>query len=841
MISFLPGGEWLALAGLAAAAGPILIHLLNRRIFRQVDWAAMEFLLEASRRSKAFLRLRDLLLMALRMAAVALFGLAVARPFFARGNAAATSGPVHAILVLDNSMSMGRERLGGSTLLDDARARASEFIEQLPTGSRVSVVPLCGAPAGTTLDAYRSKEDALEAVKAVPLVDRMGTAAAAEALAARAAQAAMDMPEKRIVFLGDQQAINWAGRDRAAAGGGDTQASPEPPEIQVVSVAPLDRDNSWVDSLRVEDGVADTETEAVLTAIVRHEGTEPRAGVRVALIVDGVEAAATAVDLEPGQVREVPFRHRFVIDVEPGRIVHVPVEVSLAHDHVTEDDARCIVVPVVAALPVVFVDQFGADGEQPSRGRYGETRHLRTLLAPTMSRDRRETSLVKVRHVTPDTLTRGLLEDARLAVVAGIARPAPDMVDLLREYVVQGGRLAIAAGAEFDPVAWTSAAWLEGGGILPAPLELPVGRMPDESGDLRPFLLDVASFQDNPLFRLGGVSLVELRDLYETPLFFKAVRTTVDDAAAAATARADSKRRERITAIDAEIARLAAEEAKEPLAPRDLRQREDLVAERSRLAPTWLSWARDLPDEAAATDERVTRPVVTAAFDNGLPFLVSRRVGRGEIVWASTGMFSNWTTLPRTNGMVLVDRLLRGMIAATLPKVTFDTVAAITLPVSASDRRADITVTAPDGTVEALGVEALGGDRFGVTIRDACRRGIYTVSARQRQADSAQARSVDAALWRMPVAVNGPAEESQPALLDVASFHEKVGDDPHYRWIGPSEPIGLSAARVSGQQSWWWLLLGALACLLAETALLGWPYRERSTTATPSPGAARAA
>ena len=92
MISFLPGGEWLALAGLAAAAGPVLIHLLNRRIFRRIDWAAMDFLLEASRRSKAFLRLRDLLLMALRMAAVALFGFAVARPFLSTGGAAATSG-----------------------------------------------------------------------------------------------------------------------------------------------------------------------------------------------------------------------------------------------------------------------------------------------------------------------------------------------------------------------------------------------------------------------------------------------------------------------------------------------------------------------------------------------------------------------------------------------------------------------------------------------------------------------------------------------------------------------------------------------------------------------------
>jgi hypothetical protein len=840
MISFLPGGEWLAIAGLAAAAGPVVIHLLNRRIFRQVDWAAMEFLLEASRRSKAFLRLRDLLLMALRMAAVALFGLAVARPFLATGGAAATSGPVHAILVLDNSMSMGRERLGGATLLDDARTRAAEFIEQLPAGSRMSVVPLCGAPAGTTLDAYRTKEDALEAVAAVPVVDRMGTAAAAEALAARAAAAVPDLPEKRIVFLGDQQAINWAGRDREAGDAAKPQEPQPTPEIQVVSVTPPDRDNSWVESFRIEDGVADTESEATLTAVVRHAGAAPRAGVRVTLLVDGVEAAATAVDLEPGQAREVPFRHRFVTDVEPGRIASVAVEATLAHDHLPEDDSRSIVVPVTAALPVVFIDQYGADGEQPIRGRIGETRHLRTLLAP-VARDQREAPLVKVRHVTMDGLSREVLEDARLAVIAGVAAPAPDQVALLRDYVAQGGRLMIAAGGDFEPAAWTQAAWLDGAGILPAPLDAAVGRMPDEGGDLRPFLLDVRTFQDNPLFRLAGVSLADLRDLYETPLFFKAVRTIVDEttlaAAAAATAQDATQRGERLTAIDAELARLATAEKQSPLPPRDAQRRTDLLDERAALAPDWLTWARDLPADDASQDERTARPTVVAAFDNGLPFLVARRLGRGEVVWAATGMFSNWNTLPKTNGMLILDRLLRGMLAATLPSRNFDTVAAITLPIATADRRADITVTAPDGTVEALGVESLGGDRFGVTLRDACRRGVYVITAADRPADGAARDGADGQRWRMPVAVNGPAEESQPAVLDAATFTAAVGGDPRYRWVGPAEPIGLAAAKVSGQQSWWWLLLAALACLLCETAILAWPYREPSGAGKPSTGA----
>ncbi|MCA9245597.1 MAG: BatA domain-containing protein, partial [Planctomycetales bacterium] len=82
MPSFLPGFEMFALAGAIAAAGPVLIHLMNRRRFRVVEWAAMDFLREAMQRNRKILRLRDLLLLILRTAVVLLFGLALARPFF---------------------------------------------------------------------------------------------------------------------------------------------------------------------------------------------------------------------------------------------------------------------------------------------------------------------------------------------------------------------------------------------------------------------------------------------------------------------------------------------------------------------------------------------------------------------------------------------------------------------------------------------------------------------------------------------------------------------------------------------------------------------------------------
>src|SRR5262245_35912983 len=71
----------LALAGGAAASIPILIHLLSRRRYREVRWAAMDFLMEAERRNRRRVRIEELILLALRCLAMFLVGLTLARWF----------------------------------------------------------------------------------------------------------------------------------------------------------------------------------------------------------------------------------------------------------------------------------------------------------------------------------------------------------------------------------------------------------------------------------------------------------------------------------------------------------------------------------------------------------------------------------------------------------------------------------------------------------------------------------------------------------------------------------------------------------------------------------------
>src|SRR4051794_3623281 len=119
-------------AGICAIWLPVLIHLLNRRRFRIVDWAAMEFLLQADKESRRRIRLQHWLLLFLRSLAVALIGLLLARPLlpshFAGGLSPAAK--VERIIVLDDSLSM-QARGGNQSAWERGKRTAVDLIRRL--------------------------------------------------------------------------------------------------------------------------------------------------------------------------------------------------------------------------------------------------------------------------------------------------------------------------------------------------------------------------------------------------------------------------------------------------------------------------------------------------------------------------------------------------------------------------------------------------------------------------------------------------------------------------------------------------------------------------------------
>ncbi|MFL5416395.1 MAG: BatA domain-containing protein, partial [Myxococcales bacterium] len=89
--------------GLAALSVPILVHLFNRRRPRPLAFGAIEFVLRSQRQKSRRLRLRQILLLAMRCLLVAGVALALARPSLEpKGTAAAVArGPQATALVID--------------------------------------------------------------------------------------------------------------------------------------------------------------------------------------------------------------------------------------------------------------------------------------------------------------------------------------------------------------------------------------------------------------------------------------------------------------------------------------------------------------------------------------------------------------------------------------------------------------------------------------------------------------------------------------------------------------------------------------------------------------------
>src|SRR5678810_231148 len=114
---FVTGG--FVLAGALAMSIPIIIHILNRRRVKTVTWAAMEFLLRATKKNRRRLRCEQWLLLATRCAVVLLLGMALARPLGCENPTMALMGGRSgvSVFVIDNSYSLAYEvnRPGGRT------------------------------------------------------------------------------------------------------------------------------------------------------------------------------------------------------------------------------------------------------------------------------------------------------------------------------------------------------------------------------------------------------------------------------------------------------------------------------------------------------------------------------------------------------------------------------------------------------------------------------------------------------------------------------------------------------------------------------------------------------
>ena len=189
----------------AAAAVPLLLHLLRRNVVTRVDFPAARYLQRAEQEHSRSLRLRNLLLMLLRVLLVLVLALAAARPFVAGLGVGHASTAL--AVVLDNSLSTSAV-VGGAPVFDELRRAARALLSSATPADRLWLVTADGRlRAGT-------REALLAEVDAVAPIEGRGDLALAVRRAAAAVQSA-ELPARVVAVATDGQRTGWSGATRA--------------------------------------------------------------------------------------------------------------------------------------------------------------------------------------------------------------------------------------------------------------------------------------------------------------------------------------------------------------------------------------------------------------------------------------------------------------------------------------------------------------------------------------------------------------------------------------------------------------------------------------------------
>ena len=458
----------LAMAGAGAVSLPILIHLLARRRFKRIRWAAMDFLIDAERRNRRRVRMEEWILLALRCLAVLLLGFLVARPFMTpSGFAAAWGGGrrVERVFVVDDSFSMtlrtpsgtpfDRAKEGVRRVLESARRDTpDDTVTVLRTSS-----PSKPLESGSSLDASGA-EELLARIEAMTPSQRSLDLGAVFDGVAETLQRDNAVVNAAVYVLSDFQRKDWTTRD----GGGTAMtqalaawaARNRSIRFALVNVGQPNAANTAVTGLDAAGG--QIVAGAVGSVRVQAANYSDRA-------LDNVSLQLTAGN-RPPLVRSLPsLAERQVASMEIDADFPAPgddaLRATLPADALSLDNTRYGLAEVVSAIRVLVVN-----GE-PSADEYDdEVALLTTALRP-------EGEVFSGHDVT--VVDEAGFEQANLSafhavILANVYRVPEPMVEPLERFVRAGGGLIFFLGDQVDPDLYNTTLYRDGGSVLPLPL-----------------------------------------------------------------------------------------------------------------------------------------------------------------------------------------------------------------------------------------------------------------------------------------------------------------------------------------------------------------------------------
>lgn len=413
------------LFGLAAITIPILIHLFTRQKTKTIYFSSLRFLKELQKQKIRRLKIRQILLLILRTLLILILIFAFARPTLkSSGSSSLESGAqLTAVLILDNTMSMGRE-FEGHRLVDAAKKRALEVVKLIRPGDEVYLLYPQDPPAFAHEGPRYSLENMRGLIQETELSHEKTDFSAAIALAneimAKSANInkevylICDMQKAGLVFTENSNGANLLADDIV---------------LFVLPVKISREENLGVVEVVFENQILEKGKVAEIKTRVKNYGNDPATNKLVHLFVNGKRVGQNVINLEPQAAANVVFR--FV----PDQIGFQSGFVLLEDDDLIEDNRRYFTFNIPEEISVLLVGNRKVD-----------TRYLKLALRP----QKEVTSYIKIKEILSGEFAEHSLDDYEVVITSNAAKFANAETFKLQKFVAQGGGLMIFLGADVD-------------------------------------------------------------------------------------------------------------------------------------------------------------------------------------------------------------------------------------------------------------------------------------------------------------------------------------------------------------------------------------------------------
>jgi hypothetical protein len=501
------------LVGVAAAVVPLVLHLLSRARYKDVDWGGMMFLEGADTERRQSARFTQILLLLLRSLVIALLALALARPVVkGKWVGQESSGRVTAALLLDCSASMSFDE-NGRTRFQMAQAAARQIIRGLRSGDRVSLI-LMGVQRNA---ADLEPTGDLRAVEAKIDEAKVGFGRANIHDALELAADVLSRYEKSardIFIVSDHQALSWDGVDSRFAA--EWKRRMHGPGVStrmfVLPVGSADADNIAVESVKLLNppAIAGQPTDVEVT--VRNYGPVQHAVIPLSLDAPAISLPARSVSLGGGQSTAVNFNLTFP---QAGSQV---LTAQLKSSGYAGDDQLRLAVNVIAPIRVLVIS-----GDERSGPFHGASDFLKWALAPHRSSGAPGADPCAVTVLPAEIWTDADLGKYQVVILANVERFSTQQEQALDKFVYSGGGLFVAPGSLSRIENYNERLYHDGAGVLPAMLMPPTAADGSESTSLLGMQTDHPVFQ----FLRGRFEIPSASIARYFPAVPRQVKTTV--------------------------------------------------------------------------------------------------------------------------------------------------------------------------------------------------------------------------------------------------------------------------------------------------------------------------